>query len=113
MITRHHLRLPVTLSVLTGNLTAAGACHLTMDRPSQVPFGQIDPSTNTPYPYLCLATFLTTHDWITSGEPSSNSGDRFSLLDRPPRLPPKAVPPLAGTWARTHDVVPASLPLAD
>jgi hypothetical protein len=89
MITRHHLRLPVTLSGLTDDLTAAGARHLTADRPSQVPFGQIDPSTMTPYPYPypCFVTSPTTQNRIIGGEPSSNSGDRFSLLAGPPSPP--------------------------
>jgi hypothetical protein len=84
-----------------------------MDQPSQAHIGQIDPSTMTPYPYPCFATTPTPRNWVTCGEPPSNSGDRFFLPAEPPSRPPNAVSPsLVGTWAHAHGTVPAPLPLA-
>jgi hypothetical protein len=77
---------PIVPSSPTGDLAAARTCHLVVDRPSQVPIGQNDPSTMTPYP--CFATSPTTRNRINGGEPTSSSGDRFSLPTRSPISPP-------------------------
>jgi hypothetical protein len=93
MITRHHFHLPVTLCGLTGDLTAAGARHLAVDRPSQALIGQIGPSTMTPYPYPCSATSPTTRNRNHAGEPPWNLvGNRFTDLGRFAPLTPLALP---------------------
>jgi hypothetical protein len=65
-----------------------------------------------PYPHPCFATYLTTRNRITGGEPSSSSYDRFSSRPNPPVTPLTPFTPLAGTWARAHGAIPALLPLA-
>jgi hypothetical protein len=70
---------------------AAGARHLAMDRPSQAPSGQIDPTTVIPYPCPCLATTPPSQNRGPGGEPPRTSPavgpDRFT----PPSPPPSAV----------------------
>jgi hypothetical protein len=107
---------PIAPSSLTGDLTAADARHLAVDRPSRAPFGQINPSTMIPYPHPCLATSPTTQNLNHGGEPPRNLvGGRF-FRPRPVRPLPRPTtqrhqpPPPSGTWAHAHSTVPASFP---
>jgi hypothetical protein len=71
-----------------------GARHLAVDRPSQAPSCQIDPTIVIPYPRPCLATTPTSQNWDPGGEPRWTSP---AVGLRPVRPPPSVVslPPLA------------------
>jgi hypothetical protein len=106
--TTHLFPLPITPVGLTGDLTATSARHLTVNRPSQAPSGQIRPTPVIPFPRLCLAATPLSQNQDPGGEPSQTSPavepDRFT-----PLLTPSASPPY-GTWARAHSTVPAPSP---
>jgi hypothetical protein len=95
---------------------AAGARHLTVDRPSQAPSSQIDPTTVIPYPHPCLATTPPSHKWGPGGEQLRTS-PAVGLDQFPPRHPllapsaspslwhmgphhPRTIPSLAGQVGR-------------
>jgi hypothetical protein len=76
--TAHPSPSPIAPGSLTGDLTAEGARHLTVDRPSRAPSDQINPSTMIPYPHPCLATSPATWNRNHDGEPPWNLvGVRF------------------------------------
>jgi hypothetical protein len=52
--TTHPPPFPIMLGSLTGDPTAAGARHLVVDQPSQVPSSQIGPTTEIPTPARAL-----------------------------------------------------------
>jgi hypothetical protein len=112
---------------------AAGARHLAMDRPSQAPSGQIDPTTVIPYPCPCLATTPPSQNRGPGGEPPRTSPAVGPDRVTPPRHPllapsaspslwhvgphrPHAVPLLAGqvgrppTWSRVPALGWAEIP---
>jgi hypothetical protein len=104
-ITAHPFPSLIVPDSLTGDLTAAGARHLTVDRPSRAPSNQINPSTMIPYPHPCLATSPTTQNWNRGGEPPWNLVDgRF--FPTPAGSPPPPAP------VRPTDTVSLPLPLA-
>jgi hypothetical protein len=118
--TTHPPPSPIAPGSLTGDLLAAGARHLAVDRPSQAPSGQIGPTTVIPYPRPCLATTPPSQNRDPGGEPPRTSPavgpDRFAPPPRHPLAPsaspspwhvgprprrcPHAVPPLAGQVGR-------------
>jgi hypothetical protein len=84
---------------------ATDAHHLAMDRPSQAPSDQINPSTIIPYPHPCLPTSPITQNRNHGGEPPRNLVDgRFF---RPWPIRPLPPPPV-----RPPDAVSLPLPLA-
>jgi hypothetical protein len=101
--TTHPFPSPIAPGNLAGDPTATGARHLAVDRPSQAPSGQIGPTSVIPYLRPCLATTPSMQNRDRDGEPSRSLTGRFAPLTPSPPL-------LAGTWARTHGVVPASSP---
>jgi hypothetical protein len=106
--TMHPSPPPIALGSLAGDLTAAIACHRTVDRPPQAPSGQIGPIPMIPYPRPCLATTPLSQNWALGEEPSRTSPevepDRFAPPSSP--APRRYPPPLADVWACTHDVRP-------
>jgi hypothetical protein len=101
--TVHPFPSPITPGSLTGDLTAAGARHLAVDRPSRAPSDQINPSTMIPYPYPCLTTSPTTRNWNHGGEPPRNLvGGRFflTLAGSPP--PPSGHPTSSASPSLWH-----------
>jgi hypothetical protein len=112
--TAHPSPSPITPRGLAGDITAAGARHLTADRLFQAPTDQIDPTSVTPYLRLVLC-----HHPVYP-EPDHQRGtvvgftsDRFSP-PRANRRPPDAItPPLAGMWARAHGITPRTVPRSE
>jgi hypothetical protein len=96
--------------------TVAGARHLAVDRPSQVPSGQIGPTTVIPCPRPCLAMTPSSQNQNPGEEPLRTSPAVGLQPVRPPHHPllapsaspslwhvgprprrrPRVVPPLAG-----------------
>jgi hypothetical protein len=89
--TTHPSPFPITPGSLTDDPTAAGARHLAVDWPSQVPSGQIGPTTVIPYPRPCLATTPSSQNRDPSREPPRTS-PAVRLRPVPPVTPPNAVP---------------------
>jgi hypothetical protein len=112
--TVHYSSSPNAPRGLTGDLTTAGAHHLTVDQLSRAPTSQIDPTIMTLYSFPCYATTPTTQNRITSEETLSS---RRRQVPPPLRadhcFPPMTMSPLplAGMWARTHSVVPMLCPV--
>jgi hypothetical protein len=71
---------------------AADAHHLTVDRLSQAPSGQIGPTTIIPYPRPCLATTPSTQNRDPDGEPTGASPAVELRPVRPPHTPRNTVP---------------------
>jgi hypothetical protein len=92
MSTTHLFPLPITLVGLAGDLTAASARHLAVDRPSRASNDQISPTTVIPYLRSYLATIPSSHNRTTGEEPSSGSPAIGSHRREPP---PDAVTPLS------------------
>jgi hypothetical protein len=79
-------------SSLAGDFTAAGTCHLAMDRPSRASTSQIEPTSVIPYLLSCLATIQSMQNQVTDEEPPRNfTSDRFSSPQT--AFPPTPLPP--------------------
>jgi hypothetical protein len=95
--TTHPFPPPIAPGNLAGDPTTADARHLAVDRPSQAPFSQINPSTMIPYHHACLATSPTTLNRDRDGEPSrSLTGGRLRSV--PPPVTPSNVVSSPPRW---------------
>jgi hypothetical protein len=90
--TAHLFPSPITPVGLTGDLTAASARHLAVDRPSRASNDQISPTTVIPYLRSYLATIPSSQNQTTSEEPPSGSS---TIGSHRRGSPPDAVTPLS------------------
>jgi hypothetical protein len=106
--TTHLFPSPITLVGLAGDLTAASARHLAVDRPSRASNDQISPTTVIPYLRSYLATIPSTQNRTNGEEPPSGSPATGSHRRGPP---PDAVTPLSLARGPTPTAPACAVPL--
>jgi hypothetical protein len=100
---------PTALGSLTGDLTAASACHPHHGPPPRAPSGQIGPSTMIPYPRPCLATLSPSLNQDPGGEPPRGlTGGRARPVGARPLH--AVSPPFLWHMGPRHDTIPAPSP---